>query len=84
MKLDKELEQEWKSLKEAFQNYFNDMATDEETKRVMRYREANRKLEAQKRINKMHNARVLAEKEAKHGKTASVADILGPNHYWND
>jgi len=79
MKRDKELEQEWKSLQKAFQNFFNDMATDEETKRVMRYREANRKLEAQKRINKMHNNRIRAEKAAKVGKTASVEDILGFN-----
>ena len=72
-------EQEWKSLRKAFENYFADMATDEETKRVMRAREANRVLEAQKRINKMHNARIRAEKTAKVGKTASVEDILGFN-----
>ena len=72
-------EQEWKSLKKAFENYFNDMATDEETKRVMRAREENRRVEAQKRINKMHNDRVRAEKKAKVGKTASVEDILGFN-----
>ncbi len=72
-------EQEWKSLRKAFENYFNDMATDEETKRVMRAREENRRVEAQKRINKMHNDRVRAEKKAKVGKTASVEDILGFN-----
>ena len=80
--MDKELEKEWKSLQKAFQNFFNDMATDEEAQKVAMHREKVRQVEAQKRINKMHNARVLAEKEAKHGKTASVADILGPNHYW--
>jgi len=82
--MDKELEQEWKSLQKAFQNYFNDMATDDEVKKVAAHRERVRQVAAQKRINKMHNDRLRAEKEAKHGKTASVADILGPNHYWND
>ena len=72
-------EQEWKSLRKAFENYFNDLATDEETKRVMRAREENRRVEAQKRINKMHNNRIRAEKAAKVGKTASVEDILGFN-----
>lgn len=72
-------EQEWKSLRKAFENYFTDLATDEETKRVARAREANRVLEAQKRINKMHNDRVRAEKKAKVGKTASADDILGFN-----
>jgi len=72
-------EQEWKSLRKAFENYFNDMATDEETKRVMRAREETRRVNAQKRINKMHNDRIRAEKKAKVGKTASVEDILGFN-----
>ena len=72
-------EQEWKSLRKAFENYFNDMATDEETKRVARAREENRRVNAQKRINKMHNNRIRAEKKAKVGKTASVEDILGFN-----
>jgi len=83
MNMDKELEQEWKSLQVAFQNFFNDMATDEEVKRVAAHRERVRQVNAQKRINKMHNARIRAEKEAKLGKTASVADILGPNHHWS-
>ena len=80
--MDRELEKEWKSLQGASRNFFNDMATDEEARKVAEHRERVRQVEAQKRINKMHNDRLRAEKEAKHGKTASVADILGPNHYW--